>query len=221
MHVMIVGASGLVGQGALSASRIAPDVGRIVLLGRRRIAADDARIEQVTLPDLREADAAHPAFRTLDACLYCAGVVPGLSEMEFREVTFDLTLHVARAFAQVNPGGTFVYVSGAGADARSAIMPLRVKGQAENALRALPIRSVMLRPGIVQPVDGVRSPHAARAVGYRLAGPLLGLGRRIAPGVVITSTQVGRAMLAAARDRAVPGVLGNAEIERIARGRGG
>lgn len=215
MHVMIVGASGLVGQGAFAACRAASDVERIVLLGRRRVAAGGQRLEQVVVADFREVDASDPALQRLDACLYCAGVVPGLSESAFREVTVELTLHVARAFARANPGGTFVYVSGAGADAGSAVMPLRVKGMAEDALRALPIRSVMLRPGLVQPVDGVRSPHGLRALGYALAGPVLGLGRRAVPGIVTTSTRVGRAMLAAASDRSVPPVLDNAWIDRL------
>lgn len=215
MRVMIVGATGLVGQGALAACIAASDVERIVLLGRRRVDMADPRIEQHQAPDLREIDPGHVVFRDLDACLYCAGVVPGLSEADFRAVTVDVTLHVARAFAAANPAGTFVYVSGAGADASSAIMPLRVKGEAEDALRSLAIRTVMVRPGIVQPVDGVRSPHGLRAAGYAFAAPLLGLGRNIAPGVFTTSTSVGRAMLAAARTPASATALDNLAINRL------
>ncbi len=215
MRVMIVGATGLVGQGALAACRAATDVQRIVLLGRRPLDIIDARIAQHHALDLRGVDADHPVFRGLDACLYCAGMVPGLSEADFREVTVDVTLHVARAFAAANPTGTFVYVSGAGADAASAIMPLRVKGAAEDALRALAVRTVMLRPGVVQPVDGVRSPHGLRASGYALAAPLLGLGRRLAPGVFTTSTSLGRAMLTAARTPGSATVLDNVAINRL------
>lgn len=214
MRVMIVGATGLVGQGALAACRAAADVERIVLLGRRRVGIDDPRIEQFEAPDLRHIDAGHAIFHGLEACFYCAGIVPGLSERAFREVTVDVTLHVARAFANANPTGTFVYVSGAGADAGSAWMPLRVKGEAEDALRALPVRTVMLRPGIVQPIDGVHSPHGLRAVGYRLAGPLMDVGTRRAPGMFTTSTRVGRAMLAAARAPTSPPVIDNAAINR-------
>lgn len=215
MRVMIVGATGLVGQGALAACRAAADVERIVLLGRRRVEVDDARIDQLQAADLRQVSPGDAVFRGLDACLYCAGVVPGLSEAAFRDVTVDVTLHVARAFAAANPSGVFVYVSGAGADARSVMMPLRVKGEAEDALRALAVRTVMVRPGIVQPVDGVRSPHGLRATGYALAAPMLGLGRRFAPNVFTTSTSVGRAMLAAARDPASAAMLDNDAINRL------
>ena len=215
MRVMIVGATGLVGQGALAACVAAEDVERIALLGRRRADVDDPRIEQFQATDLRQAQAAHAIFRGLDACLYCAGVVPGLSEADYRDVTVDVTLHVARAFAAANPSGTFIYVSGAGADAGSVIMPLRVKGEAEDALRDLPVRTVMVRPGIVQPIDGVRSPHDLRATAYLLVAPMLGLGQRFAPNVFTTSTCVGRAMLVAARSPTLNTVLDNAAINRL------
>ena len=175
MRVMIVGSTGLVGQGVLNACRAARDVEQIVLPVRRHMdAAQDARELVWPVDDLFVVDGSEPQFAGLDACIHCAGVVPGLSEAAFRRVTVDLTLHVARAFARANPRGTFVYVSGAGSNADSALMPLRVKGQAEDALRALDIRTLMLRPGIVQPVDGVRSPHGMRAVAAYAAARIAG-----------------------------------------------
>lgn len=215
MRIMIAGATGLVGQGALMACRAAADVERIVLLGRREVPVDDPRVEQLVLHDLASIDARHPALQGLDACLYCIGTVPGLSGDAFRAVTVDLTLQVARAFAEANRGGAFVYVSGAGADASSALMPLRVKGEAEDALRALPVRTVMIRPGVVQPVDGVRSPHGVRGAGYALAGPLMSIATRTLPGVMTTTSNVGRAMLAALRASTPPATLENADINRL------
>ncbi|MEO6138422.1 MAG: oxidoreductase [Luteimonas sp.] len=216
MRLIIVGATGLVGQGVLGACLAATDVERIVLLGRQRAdIADDARVMQWQVADLRDINGSEPGLADLDACLYCAGVVPGLSEAVYRQVTADLTVHVADAFARANPQGTFVYVSGAGSDARAALMPMRVKGDAEDALRGLGIRTVMIRPGIVQPVDGVRSPHPARAAVYALAGPILGLATRSMPSMMTTSSRVGRAMLAALRQTPPPAVLENAEINAL------
>lgn len=216
MRLIIVGATGLVGQGVLRACRAATDVERIVLLGRHRVdISDDARVFAWQVADLREVDGSEPGFASLDACLYCAGVVPGLSEAAYREVTVDLTVHVANAFARANPQGAFVYVSGAGSDAGAALMPMRVKGEAEDALRAVGIRTLMIRPGIVQPVDGVRSPHSARAAAYALAGPLLGMATRRMPSLMTTSSRIGRAMLAALRHMAPPAVLENVDINEL------
>ncbi len=212
MRVMIVGGTGLVGQGALSACLAASDIERIVLLGRRDVHSEDSRVTNLVVPDLLDVDATHPGMIGLDACLYCAGVVPGWSEAAYRHITVDITVHVARAFAMANPQGTFVYVSGAGADPRAALMPLRVKGEVEAALKTLGVRTLMVRPGIVQPVDGVRSGHALRAAAYLLAAPLLDIATRMAPTVMTTSTRVGRAMLAALRDRTGSAVLENADI---------
>lgn len=213
MRLIIVGATGLVGQGVLGACRAATDVEAIVLLGRSRVdVGNDARVTQWQVADLHDVDGSESGFADLDACLYYAGVVPGLSEAAYRKVTVDLPMHVARAFARASPQGTFVYVSGAGSDASAALMPMRVKGQAEDALRGLEIRTLMIRPGIVQPVDGVRSPHGARAAAYALAGPLLGVATRGLPSLMTTSSRVGRAMLAALRQTPPPAVLENADI---------
>ncbi|GAB1595620.1 Rossmann-fold NAD(P)-binding domain-containing protein [Lysobacter claricitrinus] len=216
MRLMIVGSTGLVGQGVLAACRAASDVERIVLpLRRHADAAHDPRVVHWHLKDLRSVDGTEPGFSALDACVYCVGVVPGLSETAYRDVTVDLTLRVARAFARANPNGTFVYVSGAGSDAHSMLMPLRVKGQAEDALRALGIRTLMLRPGVVQPVDGVHSPHPVRDAAYALAGPLLSAAARGAPSVVTTSSRIGHAVLAALRQPDPPAVLENADINAL------
>ncbi len=216
MRLIIIGATGLVGQGVLGACRAATDVERIVLLGRHLVdSVDDARVIQWQVADLRDVDGSEPGFAGLDACLFCAGVVPGLSEAAYRKVTVDLPVHVAGAFARANPQGTFVYVSGAGSDAGAALMPMRVKGEAEDALRAVGIRTLMIRPGIVQPVDGAHSPHPLRAAAYALAGPLLGMATRTAPSLMTTSSRVGRAMLAALRNAVPPAALENADINAL------
>lgn len=216
MHVMLLGATGLVGQGTLRALLDAGDVGRIVLPVRRPLDIVAPRVEQHVIPDLAALHAGHPAMQRLDACLDCIGIVPGLSEAAFRAVTLDLNLQLARAFAEANPAGVFAYVSGAGSDPSSALMPLRVKGLAEQAMQALPIATVMLRPGIVQPVDGVRSPHPLRRAVYAVGAPVMGIARRIAPSTFTTTRAIGRAMLAAVRARSDGArVLENRDIERL------
>lgn len=95
-------------------------------------------------------------------------------------------------------------------------MPLRVKGETERALQSLPIRTLLLRPGIVQPVDGARSPHVPRRVAYAIGGPVMALGRRLAPSTFTSTRAVGNAMLAMLRSGDVrDAVLENADIERL------
>ena len=86
----------------------------------------------------------------------------------------------------------------------------------EAALRALPITTVMLRPGGIQPAHGERSPHAWMRPLYALGAPLLGLGVRLLPGVVTSTAAVGRAMLVLAAMADAPAVVENDGINRLA-----
>ena len=122
---------------------------------------------------------------------------------------------MAQVLAQRNPGLRFLYVSGAGSDPDSRMMPLRVKGEAERALAALPIRTTMLRTGGIQPSQGERSPHPAMAALYLVASPLMGLALPLLPRLVTSTAHVGRAMLALARQPDPPAIVENAEINRL------
>ena len=95
-----------------------------------------------------------------DACFFCLGVSSaGMAEAQYTRLRHDLTLAAAQTLARLNPGMTFVYVSGAGADSaeKGSIMWARVKDRTENALLRLPFRAVyLLRPGVIQPLHGAR-----------------------------------------------------------------
>ena len=216
MRILLTGATGLVGQGVLRECLRAGDVSHVAALGRRPSGQPDPKLEDIVVADFADLRAVEERLHPFDGCLYCAGTLPlGQSEAEFRHVTLDLTLNVARTLARLDPQLTLIYVSGAASDASSHLMPLRVKGETERALAALPIRTVMLRPGAIQPVDGVTSPHHARAVLYGLTGPLMGLGVHVLPQVMTTTARVGRAMLELLRMDHPPAVVDNAQINRL------
>ncbi|HJR73359.1 MAG TPA: NAD-dependent epimerase/dehydratase family protein [Luteimonas sp.] len=216
MRVLIAGATGLVGQGVLEETLADPSVEKIALLLRHAVDREDARLQPLIVADFADLSAVETRMAPYDACFYCAGATPvGTPENEYRRVTLDLTLHVARTYAQRNPKGRFLYVSGAGSNPDSRIMQLRIKGETEQALRSLPIATTMLRTGGIQPVHGETSPHAWLKPLYAIGGPLMGLGVRMAPAVLTTTAAVGRAMLALAKMADPPPVVENAEINRL------
>ena len=127
-------------------------------------------------------------FADYDACFFCLGVSSfGMKEPEYRRITYDITMAAAKALLQANPpsagrGMTFVYVSGTGTDANGRQMWARVKGETENALLAMPFKSVYLfRPGVIVPLDGIKSKTALYRIPYVLLKPVLPLLLRMLP----------------------------------------
>jgi hypothetical protein len=87
---------------------------------------------------------------------FCLGVsAVGMKEEEYRRLTYDLTVSVARTLAKLNPAMTFIYVSGAGTDSTEScrLMWARVKGKTENAILQMRFKAVYLfRPAYIQPL---------------------------------------------------------------------
>lgn len=216
MRILMTGATGLVGQGVLAEALVHSAVTHVAVLGRRPLAHADPRVADLVVERFDELAPVSDRLAPFDACFYCAGAPPlGTPEPDYRRVTVDLTLHVARAFAQHNPGARLLYISGARADPGSRVMPLRVKGDAEAALRALPIRTVMLRPGGIAPAHGERSPHGWMRPLYTVAGPAMALGVRLLPGLMTSTALLGRAMLALAAMTDPPAVVENDAINAL------
>jgi hypothetical protein len=142
-----------------------------------------------------------------------------LDEAAYTRLTHDLTLAAAHALLEHSPQAAFCYVSGQGTDAteRSRMMWARVKGRTENELLRLPFRGVWLfRPGLIQPLRGVRSRTQLYQAFYTILGWALPGLRWLAPGQITTTVDVGLAMLRAAREGAPQPVLEPRQINELA-----
>ena len=143
-----------------------------------------------------------------------------MTEADYRRVTYDLTLAVARRLVGLNPAMTFIYVSGTGTDStgRGRVMWARVKGETENALLRLPFKAAyMFRPGVIVPLHGIKSKTKLVRISYAVMGPLLPLLRAAFPKYVTTTEQVGRAMIQVAKHGAPKVLLENPDINELAR----
>jgi uncharacterized protein YbjT (DUF2867 family) len=220
MKVLIFGATGMVGSGVLRECLHAADVELVRTVGRTPTGQRHSKLTELVHTNLWDYSAVESQLMQFDACFFCLGVSsPGMTEADYTRLTYDLTLAAASTVARVNPGMTFVYVSGAGTDSSESSRQTwqRVKGRTENALRRLPFKAVYLfRPGIIQPLHGIRSKTRSYRIFYMLTAPLLPLLRALFPNVILTTEQVGRAMLAVARGGWPDAILESRDIRRAA-----
>ena len=220
MKVLLVGATGMVGQGVLRECLLDPNVEKVVTVVRRPTGRKDKKLTEFVQPDLATLATLEPQLKGFDACFFCAGVSAlGLSEKEYTRLTYDLTFGVARTLLHTSPDLTFVYVSGAGTDSseKGRMMWARVKGRTENALLSMPFRAAyMFRPGLIMPLHGIRSSTRWYNAAYAVIRPIYPLLRRLAPSAITTTEQLGRAMLAVARKGYSTHILEMADINRLA-----
>jgi hypothetical protein len=73
----------------------------------------------------------------------------------------------------------------------------------------------MFRPGLIQPMHGIRSKTKSYRVFYAIGAPIFPILKRLFPGSMTTTEQLGRAMLAAAKHGAPETILGTAAINRL------
>jgi len=221
MNVVIFGATGMVGQGALRACLLDPQVRKVLVVGRTPTGQSHPKLRKLIRRDLTDYVGLEPDLTGYDACFFCLGVSSaGLDEQSYTRTTYDLALAAATVLARLNPPMTFLYVSGAGTDSgeQGRVMWARVKGRTENALRKLPFKAVyLLRPGAVQPLHGIRSRTRAYRLIYGLGGPLWTLLRHLAPRWILTTDSLGRAMIALGRRGAGKTILESPDLYALGR----
>nr|WP_314419209.1 NAD(P)H-binding protein [uncultured Erwinia sp.] len=222
MKILIYGASGMVGQGVLRECLKANDVETVTVIVRSPLAEKHPKLVQVVTDDLISPLTDANAFKKWDACFFCLGVsASGLSEEEYCRLTYKLTLDVASHLVRLNPAMTFIYVSGAGTDSseKGKSMWARVKGKTENALLKQGFATaLMFRPAIIRPLNGIQSKTAAYRIFYNVLGPFFSLLKRLFPDSILTTEEMGKAMLNAARYGFGKPVLEKQDISRIAKG---
>jgi len=209
-RLLILGATGLVGQQVLAQALADPSVAQIVAPTRRTLAPHPQLLNPIVdFKALPQAD-----WWAADAVVCCLGTTLKLAgtPAAFREVDHDHVLAAAR-LARAAGTPTFALNSSLGASAGSGNLYLRTKGETEDDLVALGFTSLTLvRPSLL---DGGPRPDArpGESVGLwfsRLARPLIPVRFR-----AVRTEAVARALLQAVR-QAKPGrcCIENAEISK-------
>ena len=221
MKVILLGATGMVGQGVVRECLLDPEVETVLAIGRNATVQQHEKLHEIVHNDLFDLSAIEGKLSGYDACFFCLGVsAVGKTEEAYRRVTYDLTISVARTLARLNPAMTFIYVSGSGTDSteRGRLMWARVKGKTENALLQMPFKAVyMFRPGYIQPLHGIPTKTKWYGAVYAMVGPLYPIWKVLFPKYVTTTECLGRAMLKVAKRGAPKSVLENQDIRSVCR----
>jgi len=150
MKVLIAGATGLVGGELLRLLIEDQAVEEIHMLSRRPIEEASSKIK-IHLAELGDHWLDSLQGMRFDAVYCCLGTTMKIagSQEAFRAVDQKAVIQLAR-FAKESGSGFFGMVSSVGADSRSRSFYLRVKGETEDAVRALSLpRLAILNPSVL------------------------------------------------------------------------
>jgi uncharacterized protein YbjT (DUF2867 family) len=193
-HLVIVGATGMVGGYALRYALEDSAVGTVASIGRRKIGISHPKLKEVLHPDFADCSALGEALSAHDAAIFCLGAYTGaLTDTELRTITVDYTVELARVLHASSPGAAFSFLSGKGADptGRSRMSFARYKGEAENLLAAGFPRVYVFRPAYIYPVEPRKEPNFS----YRLMRAIYPAFRMLFPNQVIRADDLARAMV--------------------------
>jgi len=196
---VVLGATGLVGGCLLGVLASDTECESIVAIGRRPSGAHDRKLTEVTV-DLADTDRYVEHLRV--DCVFCAlgtTIKKAGSEAAFRRVDYEYPLAAARAASSAG-AGRFALVSAVGADAKSSVFYNRVKGELEDALRALlfPRGVRVLHPSVLLGERTESRPgEQIAATLMRATAPLFAGGLKKYR--AITADTVARALVTAAR----------------------
>jgi uncharacterized protein YbjT (DUF2867 family) len=147
--ILLAGASGYVGNLALTELLESADIGRVFAVTRRPLGREHPRLaNRIVSFDQIESQikglTCHAALCSLGTTIRQAG-----SERAFRQADFDAVLAFARA-AKAAQAQRFVIVSSAAADPAAKNFYLRTKGEVEEALQGLGFASLdILQPSLL------------------------------------------------------------------------
>jgi len=198
MRIIISGSTGMVGEGILLECLDLSQVTEILSVSRRPTGIEHPKLTEYIVEDFLSITENDERLKGYDACFFCAGVSSvGMKEEDYRRITYDTTLHFAKAL-NPNPKTSFVYVSGGGTDSteKGHMAWARIKGKTENDLMKLPFKQAFgYRIGFIIP-----SPGQKRVLSYyKYFAWLVPVIKLAFPNMISTMNQVARSMVYAAQ----------------------
>ncbi|HKP98123.1 MAG TPA: NAD(P)H-binding protein [Fibrobacteria bacterium] len=216
LKIIVTGATGLAGSEVVRQALLDDSIAQITAIVRRPLPIQHPKLKIVLHDNYRDYSPLTGIFASHDACLWCLGISQTqVSKEEYIKITYDYVVIAAQAMLSANPGITLVFLSGAGADSqeKSRTLFAHIKGKAENNLKRLPFKKLYIaRPGGIIPVHKKEN----AAFFEKLLIPLYPLVQIFAPGLMISSVVLAKAMLHLAVRGADKIILENMPLKKLA-----
>ncbi|HVM32334.1 MAG TPA: epimerase [bacterium] len=217
MNLLLTGATGTAGSKALEAALGDKRVKKVTVLSRKALGLKHPKLKVLLMDDFSDYSKVKKDLKGQDACLWCLGISQNaVDEADYIRITYDYALAAAKALLKASPKAAFCFLSGDGAatSEKSPMLFGRIKGKTENALGRLGFKRLYhFRPGYIHPTKD----QPKKLVYERIMEPLTPLLRRFIPSMIVSSADLGKAMVEAACEGAPKRVLSNLDILALAK----
>jgi len=219
IKAIIFGSSGMIGKGLLRECLRNPKIESLLTINRKPCHLHYTILKEIIHEDFFDLSSIKKDLEGYNTCFFCLGVSSvGLSENDYTNITYNLTIYIAETLLKINKEMTFCYISAAGADSseKGRIMWARVKGKTENALLKMPFtKAYMFRPSYIQPMIGIKSKTKLYNNIYSITKPFYFI-LRCFKSFVTNSEALSSAMINAAAKGYKKNILESSDINKIA-----
>lgn len=214
-NVLIVGATGMVGNLVTDYCLNSDAITKVTILTRRSLNKTYPKLHEVIHQDFSSYDEVLELFSNIDIGFFCIGVYTGAVK---DEVLKTITVDYAKSFAQTlkskSENATLCFLSGAGADRseKSRMSFAKYKGMAENSIDSLDFKALYsFRPGYIYPVEPRKEP----SVMYKLMRFMYPIFKLMGNNASIKSTDLAMAMLQVGLNGHSKPILENFDIYKV------
>ena len=155
MHLLLFGATGMVGHEVLHLALADPRIDKVTTLGRRPTGVQHKKLTEVVHADQLDLRPVAETLGRADLIVYCVGVYQNaVPKDEFWRITCDYLAHLLAELKRLGKDPVFCLMGAEGADP-SERTPFRfgkAKGRAERFLMESHLtRKYIFRPGYIEP----------------------------------------------------------------------
>lgn len=216
LHIIITGATGMVGEGVMHQCLQNENVASVLLINRKPYGLQNPKLKEIIHQDFYDLSPIESELKGYNACYFCLGISSvGISKEEYFKITYTLTLHAGETLSRLNPDMVFTYVSGMGTDSREIGNGwASVKGKTENDLSKLPFKKVhAYRPGFIKPIPGLKNAKSF----YKYINWMFPIGKLFTPNSFNNLEELGDSMIFVSLNNYEPFILNGKEISATAK----